>query len=129
MFDSKKKKKYSKTLAFFKKNKAKTLQLFRLLENATAEHALGQINAGAQIIQIFDTWANIAKKKDLNVFSINPIKRICSLIKKQKPNIPIIVFPRNVGPRYGEYIYKHTDCISVGEDIKKKEIKKIQKKK
>ena len=129
MFDSKREKKYSKILTFFKKNKRKASQLFKILEDATAAHALGQINAGAQIIQIFDTWANIARKNDLNTFSINPIKRISKIIKKKKPNVPIIVFPRNVGPRYGEYIHKNIDCISVGEDIKKKEIKKIQEKK
>ena len=129
MFDNKKEKKYFKILAFFKRNKKKATQLFKLLEKATAQHAIGQINAGAQVIQIFDTWANTAKEKDLKNFSIEPIKRICSLIKKRKPNTPIIVFPRNVGARYTEYIYKHIDCISVGEDITNKEIKKIQQKK
>ena len=129
MFDNNKRKKYSEALAFFKKNRKKFSQLLKLLEKAIAEHAIGQISAGAQVIQIFDTWAGVAKGKDLKVYSINPIKRISSLIKKKKPNTPIIVFPRNVGAKYGEYIYKHIDCISVGEDIKKKEIRKIQQKK
>ena len=129
MFDNKKEKKYPKILTFLKKNNKKAKKLFKLLEEATAEYAIGQITAGAQVIQIFDTWAGVAKGEELKVFSIDPIKRISSLIKKKKPNTPIIVFPRNVGTRYGEYIYKHIDCISVGEDIKKKEIKKIQQKK
>ena len=129
MFDDKKEKKYSKILSFFKKDLNKTKKLFRLLETATAEHAIGQINAGAQIIQIFDTWASVAKGKDLELFSIDPIKRISNLIKKKKPNVPIIVFPLNVGTKYERYIYKHIDCISVGEDIKRNEIKKIQEKK
>jgi len=129
MFDNSKEKKYFKTLTYFKKNKEKTTQLFKILEEATAEHAVGQIEAGAQVIQIFDTWASVAEGRELKVFSIDPIKKISSLIKKKKPNTPIIVFPRNVGTRYGEYIYKHIDCISVGEDIKEKEIKKIQQKK
>jgi len=129
MFDNKKEKDYFKILTFFKRNKKKTAQLFKLLEKATAEYAIGQINAGAQVIQIFDTRASTAKKRDLKIFSIEPIKRICSLIKKRKPNAHIIVFPRNVGARYAEYIYKHIDCISVGEDITNKEIKIIQQKK
>ena len=129
MFDNRKEKKYYKTLAFFKRNKQKTIKLFKLLEDATIEYAIGQISAGAQVIQIFDTWASVAKGKELKAFSIDPIKRISRLIKKKKPNTPIIVFPRNVGTGYGEYIYKHIDCISVGEDIKKKEINEIQQKK
>ena len=129
MFDSKREKKYSKILSYFKKNKTKSTKLFKILEKASAEYAIGQINAGAQVIQIFDTWASVAKGGDLKFFSIDPIKRISSLIKEKKPNVPIIVFPRNVGSRYGEYIQKNINCISVGEDIKKKEIKKIQEKK
>ena len=129
MFDNRKKKKYFQTLAFFKKNKIKTSKLFGLLERAIAEHAIGQLKAGAQVIQIFDSLASVVTDRDLKVFSIDPIKRICNLIKKKKPKTHIIVFPRNVGINYTKYIYKHIDCISVGEDIKLREIKKIQEKK
>ena len=129
MFDSDREKKYAQILTFFKKNKNKTAKLFSLLEKAIAKHAIGQLKAGAQVIQIFDSWASIAKEKDLQFFSIDPIKRICNLIKNKKPKASIIVFPRNVGQNYTKYIYKHIDCISVGEDIRIEEIKEIQKKK
>ena len=129
MLNKGKRKKYFQVLEFLKKEKNKTSKLFHVLEKAITEHAIGQLNAGAQIIQIFDTWANIAKGKDLQSFSIEPIKRISNLIKKRKPAAHIIVFPRNVGKDYTKYIYKHIDCISVGDDIKTKEIKEIQRKK
>ena len=129
MFDSERKKKYFKIFLYFKKNKKKIARLFNLLEKATAEHAIEQIKAGAQIIQIFDTWANIATGTDLEEYSIKPIKRICNLIKKKKPQARIIVFPRDVSPNYSKYLHKNVDCISVGQDIKLNEIKKIQEKK
>ena len=129
MFDDERKKKYLETLSFLKRNRKKTVKLFALLEKAIAKHAIGQLNAGAQIIQIFDTWANVAKSKDLKAYSIDPIKRICRLIKKEKPKSQIIVFPKDVSPNYTKYIDKSIDCISVGEDIKLKEIEKIQKEK
>ena len=129
MLDSKKKKEYKKILSFLKKNRKKAKALFNILEKEIINHSLGQIRAGAEVIQIFDTWANIAKGKDLKNFSIDPIKRICSKIKKKTKKMFIIVFPRNVGKEYINYIYKDIDCISVGEDITKKEIIKIQKKK
>lgn len=129
MFDSERRKEYFKILLYFKKNKKKTIKLFNLLIKATAEHAIGQIRAGAQIIQIFDTWASTAKGADLEEYSIKPIKRICNLIKKKKPQAKIIVFPRNVSPNYSKYLHKNVDCISVGQDIKLNEIKKIQEKK
>ena len=121
MLDSKKEKKYKKILFFLKKNKKKAKALFNILENEIVNHSIGQIKAGAQIIQIFDTWANVAKGKDLKMFSIDPIKRICTKIKKKVKKTFIIIFPRNVGREYINYIYKDVDCISVGEDVTKKE--------
>jgi len=129
MLDSDRNKKYSQILTFFKENKNKTIKLFSLLEKAIAKHAVGQLRAGAQIIQIFDSLASIAKEQDLQFFSINPIKRICNLIKSEEPTAHIIVFPGNIRHNYTKYIYKHIDCISVGKDIKANEVKEIQKKK
>ena len=129
MLDSKNEKKYKKILSFLKKRRKQKEKFFKILEEAIVLHAIKQYKAGVQIIQIFDTWANIAKKKDLTEFSIKPIKKICGLIKKACPKIPIIVFPRNVGNRYPDYAFKNVDCISVGNDITNKTIKKIQKKK
>ena len=128
MFDSKKEKKYRKILNNLKKSKL-SLKLFKILEKAIATHAIKQIKAGAQIIQIFDTWASIAKKKDLIDFSVKPIKRISKIIKKKYPKTPIIVFPRNVGKQYAKYMFDSIDCIGVGADISKKTIDKIQRKK
>tara|TARA_Y100000590_G_scaffold380888_1_gene449550 strand:- start:3913 stop:4938 length:1026 start_codon:yes stop_codon:yes gene_type:complete len=129
MFDNNRKKKYKPILKFLKKKKKKTNFLFKILETAIINHSINQIKAGAQIIQIFDTWANVAEKKDLKLFSIDPIIRICKKIKKKCPKAFIIVFPRNVKKNYVNYISKYIDCISVGNDISKEDIKKIQKKK
>ena len=129
MLDSKREKNYKKILSFLKKRREQKKRFFKILEKAIVLHAIKQCKAGAQIIQIFDTWANVAKKKDLTEFSIKPIKKICGLIKKAYPKVPIIVFPRNVGNRYPDYAFQNVDCISVGNDITNKTIKKIQKKK
>ena len=129
MLDSKRKKQYKKILSFLKRNKKKAKSLFDILEEEIVNHSIGQIKAGAQVIQIFDTWACIARGKDLKRFSVDPIKRICTKIKKKIKKTFIIIFPRNVGKAYIDYIYKDADCISVGDDITKKEIIKIQTKK
>ena len=129
MLDSERKKNYNKLLKNLKKTKQKTRKLFSLLELAIAKHAIKQIKAGAQIIQIFDTWADVAKGNDLKEFSIKPIKKISVLIKSACPNTPIIVFPRNVGTEYVKYMFRTIDCISVGNDASNKTIKQIQEKK
>ena len=129
MLDSKRKRNYKKTLSFLKENKRKAKTLFNILEKEIVRHAVGQIRAGAQVIQIFDTWASVAEGNDLKIFSVDPIKRICAKIKKKIKKTYITVFPRNVGRAYIDYICKDIDCISVGNDITKKEINKIQTKK
>ena len=129
MLDSLKEKKYKKILLKKKRKKKQYDKLIKILEAAITKHALKQIKAGAQIIQIFDTWACAANKSELREYSINPIKRICVNIKKKAPKIPIIVFPRKVRGSYTKYITPYVDCISVAEDITQKEINEIQKKK
>ena len=129
MLDSLKEKKYKKILLKMKRKKKQFNKLIKILETAIIKHALKQIKAGAQIIQIFDTWACAANKSELQEYSIKPIKRICANIKKKAPKIPIIVFPRKVKGSYTKYISPYVDCISVAEDITQKEINEIQKKK
>ena len=129
MLDNKREKKYGKILSFMNRNKAKVKIILKRIEEAIAQHATKQIRAGADIIQIFDTWACEANKKELREYSINPIKNICKKIKDKKPGTPIIVFPRNVGKNYKDYLFKEMDCIGVGQDVPVEDIKKLQKKK
>lgn len=129
MLDEKKEKNYKKILNELKLKKKKTTNLFKILEQAIKKHAIKQIKAGADIIQVFDTWATIVPTKELFFFSVDPIKRICNSIKKKFPHVPIIVFPRNVKKNYIKYILPSIDCISVGDDITQKQIDQIQKQK
>ena len=85
---------------------SKLIASLDILEEEIVNHSIGQIKAGAQVIQIFDTWAGIARGKDLKRFSVDPIKRICTKIKKKAKKTFIIIFPRNVGKAYIDYIYK-----------------------
>ncbi len=56
-----------------------------------------QIKAGADAVQIFDSWAAAIEKEAYFEFSWRYIKDICSYIKKRYPQIPIIVFPKGIG--------------------------------
>jgi len=129
MLDQLKRKKYKEILLKMKNEKGNFNKLIKILEEAITKHALNQIKAGVQIIQVFDTWASVANKRELQEYSIEPIRRICNNIKKKFPKTPIIVFPRKVKGNYTKYIMPSVDCIGVSEDITQKEINEIQKKK
>ena len=58
-------------------------------------HIEAQIENGASIIQIFDSWAGLVPEKDLEYFVYKPIKSLVDFIKKKR--IISICFPRNIG--------------------------------
>lgn len=74
--------------------------LINLLADATIEYLSAQIEAGAEVIKLFDSWAGSLKGRDFDDFCLEPNKRIISALKARHPDTPIIVFPRGAGPRY-----------------------------
>ena len=68
--------------------------LMDLLVISVAEHLIAQIKAGANAVMIFDSWAGSLDKAAQLDWSAAPLKAIVSLIRKQAPDTPIILFPR-----------------------------------
>jgi uroporphyrinogen decarboxylase len=64
------------------------------LENIICLHIDKQIEAGANIIQLFDSWAGLLSKDDLYKYCYSPTLKIVNYIKKK--GIPIICFPRGI---------------------------------
>ena len=88
----------TKRWAFSKPEEFK--KLIDILIDAITEHLISQIEAGADALQIFDSWAGILPEKEFNLWCLRPIKRIVSGVRGKCPGIPIIVFPRLAGERY-----------------------------
>ncbi len=61
-------------------------------------HIENQINAGADVVQIFDSWAGLIKQEDFNNYCIIPNSKLVSLCKSK--NIPVICFPRGIRENY-----------------------------
>lgn len=85
------------------------------LIGAVAKHLIMQIHAGADIVQLFDSWAGVLNETEFRKWSIEPAAKIVAIIKNEFPNIPIIGFPRGAGFLYEEYA-KHTQIDVVGVD-------------
>jgi uroporphyrinogen decarboxylase len=86
---------YGKTPAFEK--------LIDLLIEAIAQHAIAQVEAGAEVIQLFDSWAGALDHAGLLRWSLKPMQAIAQRIRTAHPDIPIIVFPRACGAGYLDF--------------------------
>ncbi len=77
--------------------------LIELLVDATSAYLIQQIKAGAEILQIFDSWAGVLSPAALERWALQPTAEIVRRVKAKHPDVPIVVFPRGVGAAYARY--------------------------
>ncbi len=75
-------------------------QLIDHLIKATVEYLSAQVNAGAEVIKLFDSWAGALSGTDIIKYSYEPMLKITRELNIRFPKTPIIVFPRGVGGGY-----------------------------
>lgn len=73
--------------------------LIDILTQASIEHLGAQIRAGADAVQIFDSWAGVLPDPELEKWTHEPIARIAQAVREAHPDVRIIAFPRGVSPR------------------------------
>jgi uroporphyrinogen decarboxylase len=79
-------------------------QLMELLTEATVRYLSAQIDAGAEAVMLFDTWAGILPPAQFREHVIGPAKIIRLRLKQDYPEIPVIGFPRLAGALIGDYV-------------------------
>ena len=89
--------------------------LIDLLTEATIAYLSGQIEAGAEAIQLFDSWSGVLPEPEFRRWVIEPTKRVVGALKGRFPNVPIIGFPRSAGLLYECYVTE-TGVDAVGLD-------------
>lgn len=85
------------------------------LVTASIEYLVGQLNAGAECVQIFDTWAGVLPEAEFARWSIAPTKRIVDGVRTQVKGARIIGFPRGAGAKLARYVGE-TGVDAVGLD-------------
>lgn len=90
-------------------------KLISVLTDAVALHLSAQIKAGANAVQIFDSWAGLVPATHFNQLIIEPTKKIVEFLQKNHPNIPIIGFPKGCGAFLKDYA--HTGVNAMGVDM------------
>ena len=78
-------------------------QLMDLLVTATVEYLSKQVDAGAEVVQLFDTWAGALSETAFQRWCIEPVQKILTQLRQRHPDLPIIGFPRGVGAGYGTF--------------------------
>jgi uroporphyrinogen decarboxylase len=77
--------------------------LLDVLVEATVAYLAGQIEAGADAVQLFDSWAGVLPEDEFARSVINPTRGVVSRLKQRFPAVPIIGFPRGAGLLYERY--------------------------
>ena len=86
-------------------------KLINHLTEATIEYLSAQINAGAEVIKLFDSWAGALSGTDIIKYSYKPMLKITKELNNRFPEIPVIVFPRGAGGGYE--MFSKTEDFSV----------------
>jgi uroporphyrinogen decarboxylase len=85
---------------------------------ATIEYLAAQIDAGAEVVKIFDSWAGSLKGDDFERYALAPCRTIARALKARYPHIPIIGFPREAGEKYiGFAKATGVDCVALDASV------------
>ena len=90
-------------------------ELVEIVTEAVITHLSQQIDAGAEAIQLFDSWAGYLDGEEFREWVVKPAAIISARLREQCPNIPTIGFPKGVGPNYHSYA-KETSFYAIGID-------------
>ena len=92
--------------------------LIDILTEGTIAYLSAQVEAGAEVIKLFDSWAGSLKGQDFDDFALAPARRIIAALKARHPGLPVIAFPREAGPRYEGFARATgADCVALDSSV------------
>ncbi|MGY6697417.1 MAG: uroporphyrinogen decarboxylase [Roseinatronobacter sp.] len=92
--------------------------LIERITGATIEYLSMQIDAGAEVVKVFDSWAGSLKGDAFQRYALEPARKIISELKARHPGIPIIAFPREAGDGYiGFAKATGADCVALDNSV------------
>jgi uroporphyrinogen decarboxylase len=89
-------------------------QLIDLLVEASVDYLIGQLDAGADAVQIFDSWAGILDEEQFARWAVEPVRRMVAQVRAARPDARLIAFAKGAGARLGNYAASTgADCVGV----------------
>ena len=99
-------------------NRAVFEGLLERLTDSTIEYLSKQIEAGAEVVKLFDSWAGSLKGEDFVKYALTPAAKITQALKQRHPGIPVIAFPREAGDGYiGFAKATGADCVAIDNSV------------
>lgn len=101
---------------------AREPQAFQYLIDCLVDASVGylarQLEAGAEVVQIFDTWAGSLQGEDFERWCVQPTKRLVAKLRAAKPGTKVIGFPRGAGKNIPRYVDETgVDAVSLESSI------------
>ena len=92
--------------------------LIDLLTTSTIEYLSMQVEAGAEVVKLFDSWAGSLKGDAFAKYALDPARRIISELKFRHPGLPVIAFPREAGENYVGFAKAvGADCLAIDNSV------------
>ena len=86
------------------------------LVKASAQHLIGQLRAGADVVQIFDTWSGVLDTVSFEKWCVKPVAEIARLVRAEVPGAKIIVFPKGASLANTKKVAEAAQATAVGFD-------------
>ena len=90
-------------------------EIVKRIETITFDYLSGQIAAGAEAVQLFDSWAGSLSPAQFEQWVIAPTARLVAKLNKKHPSVPVIGFPKGAGGKLAAYAAE-TGVSAIGLD-------------
>ncbi|CAN7283899.1 uroporphyrinogen decarboxylase [Pararhizobium sp. LjRoot238] len=90
-------------------------QLLATLADVSADYLVAQIDAGADAVQIFDSWAGVLGEDEFRRYAVKPVRRMIDSVRARRPDAKIIAFAKGAGILLKDY-RQGTDADAIGLD-------------
>lgn len=93
-------------------------RLIETVQEAVAAHLIAQLDAGAEAVQIFDSWAGALPESEFQRWCIEPVTKIVAAVKAVHPAAPVIGYPRGAGVAYERFAAETgVDAVSIDSTV------------
>jgi uroporphyrinogen decarboxylase len=93
-------------------------RLVDAIVDLTVDYLVGQIDAGVQAVQLFDSWAGSLAPAEFRRWVVEPNARLVAALHERRPGTPVIGFPKGAGAKLADYAAEvKPDAIGLDETV------------
>jgi uroporphyrinogen decarboxylase len=93
-------------------------RILDIVTTTTIDHLSAQISAGAEAVQLFDSWAGVLAEREFRRWVMAPAKRIAAALRDKHPGVPLIGFPRGAGGLLPDYaVETGVSCVGLDTQV------------